>query len=402
MAIDDVEQRLQRQLGLPRNFVAQFRMISTTASLASRRGEGSQRWAVPSKNGLLRLQEQASTPHPMLCPARSDGARFKPLRRFSDLRASRSEMEKPVVRAPGAARSHVPLVPRVWALWHGNAAPSRAPIASPRLKRACRHRFATIGGVFHIHRAERADGLVAALGAVISAPLDDPLQAEVVAVPTRGVERWLTQRLSAVLGASPGRADGVCANVEFPFPGRLVNGAVAAAAGVDREADPWLPERSVWPLLDVVEASLGEPWLAPLAAHLGGAGADADASRRARRLSSVRHIADLYDRYAVHRPAMLRGVGGRERRRLAGRVVEAAARAHRRAEPGRAAGRRLRAAAGRAGARRPAGARVAVRPDASAGELPRRSARARGRAGRAPLPSPPLGRAVGADRLVHP
>ena len=98
----------------------------------------------------------------------------------------------------------------------------------------------------------------------------------------------------------------MCANVEFPFPGRLVNGAVAAAVGVDREADPWLPARSVWPLLDVVEASLGEPWLAPLAAHLGGAGADADACRRARRLSTVRHIADLYDRYAVHRPAMLR------------------------------------------------------------------------------------------------
>src|SRR5207247_9629488 len=106
--------------------------------------------------------------------------------------------------------------------------------------------------VLQIHRAERADRLVDALAVVVRAPLDDPLQAEVVAVPTRGVERWLTQRLSVVLGASPGRGDGVCANVEFPFPGRLVNGAVAAAAGVDRESDPWLPERSVWPLLEVV------------------------------------------------------------------------------------------------------------------------------------------------------
>ena len=96
--------------------------------------------------------------------------------------------------------------------------------------------------------------------------------------------------------------------------------------------------------------------------------------RRARRLSSVRHIADLYDRYAVHRPAMLRDLGGRTRRWLAGRVVEAAARAYRRAEPGRAAGGRLRAAAGRAVARRPACAGVAVRTDASAGELPRRPA----------------------------
>lgn len=160
--------------------------------------------------------------------------------------------------------------------------------------------------MFHLHRAERADGLVDALADIFSSPLPDALQAEVVAVPTRGVERWLTQRLSTVLGASAGRADGVCANVEFPFPGRLIGGAVAVAAGVDREADPWLPERSVWPLLDEVEASLDEPWLAPLAAHLGRTGAGSDGSRGSRRLSSVRHIADLYDRYAVHRPAMLR------------------------------------------------------------------------------------------------
>jgi len=160
--------------------------------------------------------------------------------------------------------------------------------------------------VFYVHRAERADGLVSALGTVVRSPLDDPLQAEVVSVPTRGVERWLRQQLSAVLGASPDRADGVCANIDFPFPGRLVHGAVSTAVGVDREADPWLLARSVWPLLDVVEASLGEPWLESLAANLSGAAVDAGGVRYTRRLSTVRHIADLYDRYAVHRPAMLR------------------------------------------------------------------------------------------------
>ena len=159
--------------------------------------------------------------------------------------------------------------------------------------------------MLHLHRAERADALVEALGAVLDEPLDDPMEAEVVAVPTRGVERWLTQRLSASLGATPGHFDGVCANVEFPFPGRLVGGAVAGAVGVGGEDDPWLVERSVWPLLEVVDDHLAEPWLASLAAHLGGAGPDADAGRRTRRFTSVRHIADLYDRYGVHRPAML-------------------------------------------------------------------------------------------------
>src|SRR3954471_17360606 len=115
--------------------------------------------------------------------------------------------------------------------------------------------------MLHVHRAERADGLVAALGTLLATPPADPFAPEVVSVPTRGMERWLTQRLSAVLGARDGRADGVCANVDFPFPRRLVDDALAVACGVDPDADPWRPERSVWPLLEVVDASLEEPWL---------------------------------------------------------------------------------------------------------------------------------------------
>ncbi len=72
--------------------------------------------------------------------------------------------------------------------------------------------------MLHIHRAERADALVGALRDLLTVPLDDPFAPEVVAVPTRGMERWLAQRLSASLGAAPGRDDGVCANVDFPPP----------------------------------------------------------------------------------------------------------------------------------------------------------------------------------------
>ncbi len=157
--------------------------------------------------------------------------------------------------------------------------------------------------MLHIHRAERADGLVEALGALLVDPLPDPFAREVLAVPTRGIERWLTQQLSSVLGAAAGRSDGVCANVDFPTPRRLVGDAVAAASGIQPDADPWLPERAVWPLLEIVGESLGEPWLRSLAEHLGGGG---DAERGARRFATVRHIADLFDRYALHRPDMVR------------------------------------------------------------------------------------------------
>ena len=125
--------------------------------------------------------------------------------------------------------------------------------------------------MLHVHRAERADRLADGLAETLLEPLGDPFAPDVVAVPTRGIERWLTQRLSTRLGTTGGRRDGVCANVEFPFPGRLILGALAAATGIDPEHDPWLAERSVWPLLEVVDECLGEPWLATLARHLEGA-----------------------------------------------------------------------------------------------------------------------------------
>ena len=158
-----------------------------------------------------------------------------------------------------------------------------------------------------VHRASRGDWLVAGLAELLATPVTgDAFAPEIVAVPTRGIERWLSQRLSTVLGTGGSGGDGVCANVGFPFPGALVGGAMAAATGVEAATDPWAPARAVWPLLEVVDASVGQPWLQTLAAHLGAGGADPDEARRARRFSTIRHLADLYDHYGVHRPAMIR------------------------------------------------------------------------------------------------
>lgn len=160
--------------------------------------------------------------------------------------------------------------------------------------------------MIQIHRAERADRLVDVLAGIVAVPADDALAPEVVAVASRGIERWLAQELATRLGTSHGRGDGVCANVEFPFPSRVVGSALEAATGVAAEADPWAPRRLVWPLLEVVDEHLACDWLAPLRAHLGGVPPDVDPTRRARRFPASRHIADLFDRYAVHRPAMVK------------------------------------------------------------------------------------------------
>jgi exodeoxyribonuclease V gamma subunit len=170
--------------------------------------------------------------------------------------------------------------------------------------------------LLELHRSERADHLIEALGDLLSTPLSDPITPEVIAVPTRGVERWLTQRLSHRLGASAGTADGVCANISFPFPGYLVAQAMAGASDVDPDEDPWRPERCVWTLIELIDQHGEDPRLAPLTAHLRAATPDDRLGQAGplRRFASARHVADLYDHYAVHRPDLVRswaaGAGG--------------------------------------------------------------------------------------------
>ncbi|MCA5892055.1 exodeoxyribonuclease V subunit gamma [Isoptericola sp. NEAU-Y5] len=160
--------------------------------------------------------------------------------------------------------------------------------------------------MLHIHRSERADALVAPLADVLADPPDDPFTPDVVAVPTRGIERWLAQRLSHRLGtaAEPGAGDGVCANVDFGSPSRLVAAAVTAVTGVDRDDDPWRRSRLVWPVLETIDASLDEPWAAPLARYVGEAD---DGVRRSRRVALAQRVAELFAAYAQQRPALLTG-----------------------------------------------------------------------------------------------
>jgi exodeoxyribonuclease V gamma subunit len=146
-----------------------------------------------------------------------------------------------------------------------------------------------------VHRAERADALADALGELLAAPLPDPFAAEVVAVPAKGIERWLAHRLAHRLGAE--RGDGVCAGVDFPSPAAVVASAVCAATGVERDSDPWRPERAVWPLLEVIDQCATEPWCAPLGRHVD--------RHRGRRHAVARHLAELFASYAAHRPELL-------------------------------------------------------------------------------------------------
>lgn len=153
----------------------------------------------------------------------------------------------------------------------------------------------------HLHRAARTDQLADQLGELLATPLADPFAAEVVVVPAKGVERWLSQRLSHRLGAGTRGGDGICAGVGFTSPWSLFAEVVGT-----RDEDPWAPDRLVWPLLRAVDEVVDEPWAAPLARHVGhGLEGEEGDLRRGRRYAVARRLARLFSSYAVQRPSLV-------------------------------------------------------------------------------------------------
>lgn len=152
----------------------------------------------------------------------------------------------------------------------------------------------------HLHRAERTDLLADGLGTLLSDPLPDPFADELVIVPAKGVERWLSQRLSHILGRGTGQ-DGVCAGISFRNPRSLI----AEITGTDDD-DPWNPDALVWPLLDVIDTSCDDAWCKTLATHLGHFEAGEERElRMGRRYAVARRLAGLFASYARQRPQLL-------------------------------------------------------------------------------------------------
>lgn len=153
----------------------------------------------------------------------------------------------------------------------------------------------------HVHRAERTDLLADGLGALLAIPQPDPFAEELVVVPARGIERWLSQRLSHVLGGAGG--GGICAGVSFRSPASLI-GELAGTS----EQDPWSADAIAWPLLEVIDAHLDAPWCTTLATHLGHfATGEERELRQGRRYAVARRLAGLFASYARQRPQLLVG-----------------------------------------------------------------------------------------------
>lgn len=130
--------------------------------------------------------------------------------------------------------------------------------------------------------------LLPALAERLSAAQPDPFTPDIVVVPSVGQRDWLLERLAALLEPADG-GPGICANVEFWLPADFNRRIIAAGSVAD---DPWDPQRLPWTILGLLDSH------AATAPRF-------DESRRP--LSLAQRVAELFDRYGVHRPDLLCG-----------------------------------------------------------------------------------------------
>ncbi len=143
---------------------------------------------------------------------------------------------------------------------------------------------------FHLHSIETLDDAVGPLADLLAscAAEDDLFTRELVIAPSVGVQQWLREQLARRLGVSEGRGDGVVANVDFGFPGRLINRTLPDKS----DGDPWALEALTFHVLDVLAAH-GPTLGVPQPRLIDGP------------LPAARRIADLFDRYHFHRGPMM-------------------------------------------------------------------------------------------------
>lgn len=147
-----------------------------------------------------------------------------------------------------------------------------------------------------IHVASHPDALVAMLcERLIAEPLD-PFTPEIVAVPTRGIERWLTQRIGLELAHVAG---GISAHVEFPSPFALLRQIVGGVPELAASLAAWDGPALQTAVMTAIDEELDAEWMSLLRRHL-----DAPWSSR---MAAAAKVSRLFAAYSRRRPDMIRG-----------------------------------------------------------------------------------------------
>jgi len=144
--------------------------------------------------------------------------------------------------------------------------------------------------MFTLHTSNKTENLLAHLNKVFELqPLSTPFAREVFLIQSQGMERWLSQRIADAFG--------VCANVDFLFPGKFYN-QIAQAIDPNLDSQFFEREQLIW-RLDARLQDLSHADLQPLQSYLQG---DQLAIKR---FGLAQQLAQVFDQYQLMRPDLL-------------------------------------------------------------------------------------------------
>jgi len=138
----------------------------------------------------------------------------------------------------------------------------------------------------HVTSGRCVDDLVVGLAELLATPQPDALSPDVVVVPGQGMVDWLQESLSVLMGA-----DGVVANVHFWHPSEFVLKSVGLTRDGLKSWEPAALQWTVFEYLSTMESAGERP--------------PPGFAEATRKVSYARRVAELFDRYANHRPEMV-------------------------------------------------------------------------------------------------
>ncbi|MGD2124659.1 MAG: exodeoxyribonuclease V subunit gamma [Desulfobacteraceae bacterium] len=146
-------------------------------------------------------------------------------------------------------------------------------------------------GALRLFTSNRLEILAEAMAEVLRKPLASPLDAEVIVVQSKGMERWLSMQLA--------ERHGICANCSFPFPNTLVQDIFEKVLKALPERSAFDPRIMTWRIMKRLPGMLSKPGFENISIYLG----DPYESLKLFQLCS--RIADTFDQYLLFRPEMI-------------------------------------------------------------------------------------------------
>ena len=143
----------------------------------------------------------------------------------------------------------------------------------------------------NIFTSNKLEILVEQLAQMVKTPVSSTLAAEIIVVQSTGMERWLSLELA--------KHNGICANVQFPFPNSFLEEIAKQVMPAFPEPSPFDPDVLTFKIMKMLPDCTPLTGFERLKAYL------AKDTTHLKRLQLANKLADLYDQYQVFRPEMI-------------------------------------------------------------------------------------------------